>query len=210
MLSGTGIPQPRIEGLVVGVLDPRPTISALEPGTVPAAVNSGLEEFLRTLERLGARLEATQIPEPEVDLVPIMLSEAADAHRNTFPARRAEYGADAQLKWDAANQVAPSDVAAARSELLRWRERVNSSSPVDLYVSQTLAGPIPEITVWEPDVRAAMIGNTRAFSFLGWPAIAVGNLQFTGPDPAVVLGAALAWEEACGPIPRGTPAIATP
>ena len=33
----------------------QPTISALEPGSVPAAENSGLEEILRTLERLGAR-----------------------------------------------------------------------------------------------------------------------------------------------------------
>jgi aspartyl-tRNA(Asn)/glutamyl-tRNA(Gln) amidotransferase subunit A len=191
------------------VLDRRPTISALEPGSVPAAAHSGLEEILRTLERLGAHLEATQIPEPEVDLVPIMLSEAADAHRETFPARRAEYGPDTQLKWDAANQVGPGDVAAARHELLQWRERVNSSSTVDLYVSQTLAGPIPEITVWEPDVRVAMIGNTRAFSFLGWPAIAIGDLQLAGPDPVVVLGAALAWEEALAPVPRGTPAMAS-
>jgi hypothetical protein len=100
-------------------------------------------------------------------------------------------------------------VAAARRELFRWRERVNSSSTVDLYVSQTLAGPIPEITVWEPDVRLAMIGNTRVFSFLGWSAIAVGNLQFAGPDPAVVLSAALAWEEASAPVPKAIPAVAS-
>jgi aspartyl-tRNA(Asn)/glutamyl-tRNA(Gln) amidotransferase subunit A len=209
VLSGMGTPQPRIEGLVVGALDRRPTISTLEPGSVPLDGSSGLEEILRTLERLGARLQPAEIPEPEVDLVPIMLSEAAAAHRETFPTRRDEYGPDTQVKWDAANEVRPGDVAAARRELPRWRERVNSSSTVDLYVSETLAGPIPEITVWEPDVRLAMIGNTRTFSLLGWPAIAVGNVQFAGPDPAIVLAAGLAWEEALAPVPRGIPAAAS-
>jgi aspartyl-tRNA(Asn)/glutamyl-tRNA(Gln) amidotransferase subunit A len=208
ILSGIAIPQPRIAGLILGVLNRKPTISALEPGSVPMDESSGLEEILRMLERLGAHLEPTEIPEPKVDLVPIMLSEAADAHRETFPARRAEYGPDTQVKWDAANHVSPDAVAAARRELLHWRERVNSSSTVDLYVSQTLAGRIPEIGVWEPDVRVAMVGNTRAFSFLGWSAIAVGNLQFAGRNPEVVLAAALAWEEASAPVPRGTPALA--
>jgi hypothetical protein len=34
----------------------------------------------------------------------------------------------------------------------------------------------------------------RVFSFLGWPAIAIGDLQLAGRDPAVVIGAALALE----------------
>jgi aspartyl-tRNA(Asn)/glutamyl-tRNA(Gln) amidotransferase subunit A len=210
VLTGIDIPQPRIDGLVIGAFDRRPTISTLEPGSAPVGAGSGLEEIVRTLERLGAHVQPAEIPDPEVDLVPIMLSEAAAAHRETFPARRDQYGPDTQVKWDAANAVPAGDVAAARRELLQWRERVNSSSTVDLYVSETLAGPIPEITVWEPDVRLAMIGNTRTFSLLGWPAIAVGNLQFAGPDPATVLAAALAWEAALAPVPRGVPAAAPP
>ena len=46
----------------------------------------------------------------------------------------------------------------------------------------------------ELEVRVAMSGYARAFSFLGWPAIAIGNLQLAGRDPAVVIGAALALE----------------
>jgi aspartyl-tRNA(Asn)/glutamyl-tRNA(Gln) amidotransferase subunit A len=73
-------------------------------------------------------------------------------------------------------------------------------------VSPTLAGPIPELTVWEPDVRVAMVANTRTFSFLGWPAIAIGDLQLAGPEIVTVLAAALAWEDAGAPIPVGAPA----
>jgi hypothetical protein len=40
--------------------------------------------------------------------------------------------------------------------------------------------------------------NTRGFSFLGWPAIAIGNVQLAGPDESTVLAAALAWEAAGG------------
>jgi hypothetical protein len=32
------------------------------------------------------------------------------------------------------------------------------------------------------------------FSFLGWPAVALGEVQLAGRDPAVVIGAALALE----------------
>ena len=41
-----------------------------------------------------------------------------------------------------------------------------------------------------------MTKYTRAYSFLGWPAIAIGNLQLAGRDDATVFGAALAWEQA--------------
>jgi len=42
------------------------------------------------------------------------------------------------------------------------------------------------------------VGYARLFSFLGWPAIAIGGLQPAGKDDAVVLAAALAWEDAYG------------
>jgi hypothetical protein len=73
---------------------------------------------------------------------------------------------------------------------------------IDLYVSATSAHVVPNLDVWELDVRVAMVANTRPFSFLGWPAVAIGNLQFAGPDTDTVLAAALAWEEGAGAIAR--------
>jgi hypothetical protein len=43
-------------------------------------------------------------------------------------------------------------------------------------------------------VRLAFSAYTRAFSYLGWPTIAIGALQLAARDPAVVIGAGLALE----------------
>jgi hypothetical protein len=102
------------------------------------------------------------------------------------------------MKFATANAVATEDVERARGELARWREASREGTGPDLYVSPTLAGPIPPIDVWEPDVRVAMIGHTRPFSFLGWPAIAIGELQLAARSSSTVLAAALAWENASG------------
>ena len=53
---------------------------------------------------------------------------------------------------------------------------------------------LPPAGVDEAEVRMPFSAYTRTFSYLGWPAIAIGGLQLAGRDPAVVLGAALALE----------------
>jgi hypothetical protein len=47
-------------------------------------------------------------------------------------------------------------------------------------------------------VRLPFSAYTRAFSYLGWPAIAIGPLQLAGRDATVVIGAALALEREGG------------
>jgi amidase len=169
VLSGTPVPAARLQGLVVGVLEQTTLVSAREPGAGPVAQMTDLSESLRVLEDMGARLVPVELPSPATDLVPIMLHEASVEHADTFPSRRDQYGKDTQMKWDAAGRVTAEEVAAARSELPRWRAQVDAATRgIDVYVSPTLAGPIPGLTVWEPDVRVAMVANTRTFSFLGW------------------------------------------
>jgi len=207
VLSGTVTPAPRLRGLVVGVLEQSMLVSTREPGAGTAEQVTDMAETLRALEDLGAVVVAAKLPTPATDLVPIMLHEASVEHRETFPSQRDRYGPDTQLKWDAAGRVTAAEVADASRELPRWRERVRAAGRnIDLYLSPTLAHPIPELTVWEPNVRVAMVANTRAFSFLGWPAIAIGDLQLAGPDTDTVLAAALAWEAARRGIPTGVPA----
>jgi Asp-tRNA(Asn)/Glu-tRNA(Gln) amidotransferase A subunit family amidase len=208
VLTGDPAPEPSIQGLVVGVLDRPPRMSPHEPGGIGDGAPAALGDETERLEALGARVVSASLPEPEADVIPILLHEAALAHRETFPARRDEYGPDTKLKWDAALRVPPTDVAAAYSALPRWRERARAESAVDVYLTPTLAIDVPPIDVWEPDVRVGMVANTRTFSFLGWAAIAIGSFQLAGPDDHVVLAAALAWEEAYGP-PAGAAIRAT-
>jgi aspartyl-tRNA(Asn)/glutamyl-tRNA(Gln) amidotransferase subunit A len=193
--------------MVVGVLDQAMLTSTSEPGSGTALKVTDMGQVVSALENLGAIVVPTQLPAPATDLVPIMLHEASVEHRETFPSQRDRYGPDTQVKWDAAAEVTYLQYADARRELPRWRERVRfAGRDIDVYLSPTLAHPIPELTVWEPDVRIAMVANTRAFSFLGWPAVAIGDVQLSGPDTNTVLSAALAWEEAGNPITVGTPA----
>jgi hypothetical protein len=57
---------------------------------------------------------------------------------------------------------------------------------------------LPRADVDELTIRLPFSAYTRVFSYLGWPAIAVGPLQLAGRDTPTVLGAALALERARG------------
>jgi Asp-tRNA(Asn)/Glu-tRNA(Gln) amidotransferase A subunit family amidase len=199
VLSGEPLASPRLQGLTIGVLDEPPPMAAHDPGGPPASGHGAdISARLRELEALGARLTTAAIEPPQAEILPLMLAEAAAGHADTFPSRRQEYGEDTRLKWDAARAVPADAVQAARTELPRWRKAASAATQPDLFVSPTLAGEVPALDVWEPDVRVEMVGYTRTFSFLGWPAIAIGDLQLAGRDATKVLGAALAWEAEYG------------
>jgi aspartyl-tRNA(Asn)/glutamyl-tRNA(Gln) amidotransferase subunit A len=155
---------------------------------------------LARLERLGAELVDVNLPEPDSDLSLVFQVEAAMSHRTLFPAQRAKYGPDAQAKWDAAWRVPAMAYDAARRSLRRWRTTIETQLDVDLLVSPTLAVDVPLADADEPAIRDDVVRYTRPFNYLTWPAIAIGNLQIGGPSDATVLSAALAWEEAAGPI----------
>ena len=176
VLTGEPVPEPRIEGLVVGVL-------ADTPGAA-------------RLEALGARLVEASLPQPAVDLIAIFMVECAISHRETYPARRDDYGADLRLKFDTARLVPGIDLFEAREELPRWRARLEHEPRVDLLISPTLGMEVPALDCFEPDVRAGLTALTRPFNYTGWPAIAIGDLQIAGREDATVLAAALAYEKA--------------
>ncbi len=79
------------------------------------------------------------------------------------------------------------------------RERARSEPAVDVVISPTLAIEPPPVDCFEPDVRGPLTRFARPFNFLGWPAIAIGNLQIAGRDEDTVLGVALALERARSP-----------
>ena len=176
VLSGRPVPPARLAGLRIGVLAP-----------------TGAEA---DLEALGARVEPATLPAFPDELMALFTAECAISHLERFPSQRERYGADLQQKLDAAQRVPAVDYRRGLLALPAVRRGAHVSPAVDLVVSPTIAIEPPPDDCWEPDVRVPLTQHTRPFNFLGWPAIAIGNLQFAGPETDVVLGAALAWETA--------------
>jgi aspartyl-tRNA(Asn)/glutamyl-tRNA(Gln) amidotransferase subunit A len=192
LLTGTPVPEPRLEGLAVGVLERLPDVAP--PAGEPVA-DERAWAWARELEAAGARVAAAELPAPEGDIWPLFYAEAAEAHRDTFPSRRDEYGPTIRAKLDMASEVDPAAARRARATLAAWRTTAAREPEVDLLISPTLGVlEVPPADVDELEIRVTFSAYTRVFSFLGWPAIALGDVQLAGRDPAVVIGAALALE----------------
>lgn len=176
VLTGRPVPALRLAGLRVGVL-----------------AATGIEGALADE---GARVEPAELPALDPDLMSAFEAECAVTHVPWFPRERERYGADLQVKLDRAQEITAvrwQMGLAARREL---RRRARSELRFDVLVSPVMAIEPPPVDCWEPDVRAGMTRWTRPFNFLGWPAIAIGGIQLAGRSRDVVLGAALALEEA--------------
>jgi amidase len=186
VLAGAPVPEPRLSGLTVGLLTRPPSV-----GGAPSPANRAAEGYVERLEALGARVVETEIPEPPADTWPLFFHEAAVAHRETFPARAAEYGDNVRGKLELAQAVEPADVERARDAVRAWREY---RPTVDLYVSPVLGVEIPPVDCDELEVRIPLTAFLRPFNVLGWAAMAIGDLQLIAPRDEMVLAAALAWE----------------
>jgi aspartyl-tRNA(Asn)/glutamyl-tRNA(Gln) amidotransferase subunit A len=186
-LSGRRVPEPRLEGLTVGLLRQPPGVGdgKTEPGSDLA------EGYVDQLHRLGARVVETRIPDPVADTWPIFFHEAAESHVGLFPERADEYGDNVRAKLEIAQRVESGKVAVARDALAAWRRY---EPDVDLYVSPCVAIDLPEEDCNELDVRIGLAAFLRWVNLIGWAGLAIGNLQFVAPRDEVVLAAGLAWE----------------
>ena len=187
VLSGCPIPRPRLDGLTVGVLRRAPYLADGRETEESDAADS----WVADLERLGARVVESTIPAASANIWPLFLHEAADSHRATFPARADEYGPTIRPKLEAAQGVAPADVATAYEALAAWRAY---EPEVDLYVSPGIAVELPPEDVDEGGVRLPLSSFFRWVNLIGWAGLAIGNMQFVAPDDRTVLAAGLAWE----------------
>jgi Asp-tRNA(Asn)/Glu-tRNA(Gln) amidotransferase A subunit family amidase len=188
VLTGDAVPEPRLEGLTVGLLTRPPSVGGAAP-----AENRAAEQYVARLEELGARVVESSIPDAPGDTWPLFFNEAAESHRATFPARAHEYGDNVRAKLEHAQTIDPARVESARDSVRRWREY---RPDVDLYVSPTLGVEIPPEDCSEIDVRIAFSAFLRPFNVLGWAGLAIGDLQLVAPRDEVVLAAGLAWERA--------------
>ncbi|HEU5362034.1 MAG TPA: amidase [Gaiellaceae bacterium] len=190
VLAGAPLPEPRLAGLRVGLLTRPPSV-----GGPAAPANPAAEAHVETLESLGATVVGATIPEPSHDTWPLFFHEAAEAHRETFPSRAAEYGDNVRAKLELAQQVDPAEVERARAAVAEWRRYVPD---VDLYLAPTIGVPVPPVDCDELDVRIPLTAFLRPFNVLGWAALAIGDLQLVAPRDETVLAAGLAWEREVG------------
>ncbi len=196
VLTGVPVPEPRLAGLRVGLLTRLPDV-ATPAGEAVRDVRA--LPFAEELRALGAEVRETELPAPDGDTWPVFYAEAAAVHADRFPARADEYGPLIRAKLDAARAVTPAEAEEGRRVLRRWRAVAAREPGVDLVASPVLGLPeLPPAGVDELTVRLPFSAYTRVFSYLGWPAVAVGPLQLAGRDAATVIGAALALERGRG------------
>jgi len=188
VLTGDAVPEPRLDGLTVGLLTRPPSV-----GGPSAAENRSAVQYVERLEALGARVVERSIPEPPDDTWPLFFWEAAQSHRATFPSRADEYGDNVRAKLEHAQTIEPAAAERARQSVRRWREYVPE---VDLYVAPTLGVEIPPEACDELEIRIPATAFLRPFNVIGWAGLAIGDLQFVAPRDEVVLAAGLAWERA--------------
>jgi aspartyl-tRNA(Asn)/glutamyl-tRNA(Gln) amidotransferase subunit A len=192
VLTGGEVPAPALEGLRIGVLTAYPDLG---PVDAEAERDERALAHADRLRALGAQVHERTLPVPESDTWAVFYAETAAAHRATFPSRRDEYGPLIRAKLDHAITVTAAQEQEGRRALEAWRALAAREPEVDLVLSPTLGyDELPLAGVDELGVRLPFSAYTRAFSYLGWPAIAIGTLQLAGRDAAVVIGAALALE----------------
>ncbi len=192
VLTRTTVPAPRLAGLRVGLLASSPDVTgaAAVAGRDPRA-----DAIAGRLRGLGADVVEVALPVPGHDTWPVFYADAARAHAATFPSRAGEYGPTVRAKLEAAQEIAPDDLRRATAALRAWRARAAREPAVDLFASPVLGlAQLPASGVDELAIRLPFSTWTRAFSYLGWPAVAVGELQLAGRDTATVIAAALALE----------------
>jgi aspartyl-tRNA(Asn)/glutamyl-tRNA(Gln) amidotransferase subunit A len=197
VLAGAPLQGRDPRALRAGVLTAMPPLA---PGGPAADRDARALALAAHVGELGMRCEEVALPVPEADLWPVFYGEAAATHGATFPARRDEYGPIVRAKLDDAQHVSAQAVHAGRHALASWREHARTEPSVDVIVCPTLGvHEIPPADVDELEIRVPFSAYTRAFSFLGWPAIAIGSVQLGARDADTLFSVALSWERAYGP-----------
>jgi Asp-tRNA(Asn)/Glu-tRNA(Gln) amidotransferase A subunit family amidase len=187
VLTGRRAPEPRLDGLTVGLLRRPPELAdGREVETSDLA-----EQWVADLERLGARVVESSVPGPSANPWPQFGHEALQSHKATWPSRADEYGYVLRKKLQAAERETPEAIEAAYRAIEEWRRY---EPEVDLYVSPCYAVELPPEDADELEVRLPLTSFLRWTNLTGWAGLAIGNMQLVAPRDEVVLAAGLAWE----------------
>jgi aspartyl-tRNA(Asn)/glutamyl-tRNA(Gln) amidotransferase subunit A len=199
-------------------------MGALVPGFAPAELDAlgdlrvGVAWTDRADPLVRARVEAAaalcadrvalDLPRPD-GVYAAFAREAADVHTDLFRKHRALYGENVAVKIERALRLGDDDVAAARAELERYRERMAAlTADVDVVLTPTVPMVAPPTGIGDLALRGRMIELTFPWSAVGAPALALpcgpaedglpASLQVAGRpgDDALVLAAGRLLERA--------------
>jgi len=187
VLTERPVPEPRLAGLTVGLLRQPPGIGDRRE----TEHSDAAEAWAADLERLGARVVETRIPDATANTWPQFQHEALQSHAATFPSRADDYGELMQKKLRAAQRASPEEIEAAYRAIEEWRR---FEPEVDLYVSPCYAVELPPEDADELEVRLPLTSFLRWVNLTGWAGLAIANMQLVAPRDEVVLAAGLAWE----------------
>jgi hypothetical protein len=173
-------PPPLLEGLSVGLVGP-------------------IDDLVR-VESLAASVETTSIPSFE-HLIPLHLAEFARTHRRLFAEQGSRYSKPCARMLERGLAIGDEEQQRLREELAVWRERCRQELPFDVLIGPTLSREPPLLEDVETlELLLEMSWLTRPFNMLGWrDATCRDGVMFAGPSDALVLGAALAWENGLPP-----------
>jgi len=144
----------------------------------------------------GVHGEPIEFPTAEA-VVPAFMREVGDVHRELYAESGDLYGENIREKVERCIAVTDAEYAAAVRARDELRERAEEAlDGFDVLVTPVLSCPVPPADCEEIEVRAAMTRYTFPFNALGWPALAVGNVQVVGRpgDDALVLGVGRLFE----------------
>jgi len=163
-----------IRGLRIGV-DRRYTQDGIDPQVVVA-----LLEAERTLAELGADIREVKFPPYEklVSMwIPMCSVETAEAHLETYPARKLDYGPDLALLIEQGRSVSGVEIAAIHHERLKFSGGLAALfSDIDLLLVPTMPVPIPTLAKMseygaDPSILLSILRFTAVFDFSGSPTI---------------------------------------
>ena len=180
VLTGEPMPEPRLEGKRIGKLIRFPSTGELEPAPRDPRADDLPGEDGRAAGARGGRVAG--LLRRRRGVAPRDLPGALGRLRPLDPRQ-----ARARRAHDARGR------SGARAR--RWRRgsaRRRQDPAVDIIVSPVLGLPeLPDIDTPEHEFRIPFSAYARAFNFLGWPAIAIGETQLAARDPRTLLEAAL-------------------
>jgi aspartyl-tRNA(Asn)/glutamyl-tRNA(Gln) amidotransferase subunit A len=181
VLSGEPVPEPSLEGKRIGKLVRPPNLGEAEDAAADPAADA-------------LPGEPVELPVPEADVWPVFYGGARASHRGLYPERASEYGPIITPKLDIAIETTPEAYERALEAMAAWQRAAATDPPVDVIVSPVLGVPeLPAAGTPEREFRIPFSAYARPYNFLGWPAIAIGNVQLAARAMGPLLEAALAW-----------------
>jgi amidase len=198
-----------VRGLRIGV-DRKYTQEGIDPQIVTA-----LQEAERTLADLGAEIREVRFPSYEKlvsQWIPMCSVETAEAHLETYPSRKNEYGPELAQLIEQGRSVSGVEIAAIHHERLKFCGKLAALfGDIDLLLIPTMPVPIPTLTKMgeygaDPNILLSILRFTAVFDFSGSPTITLPmgmasdqmplSMQLVGPhlSEAVLARAAHAFQ----------------